>query len=55
MEPLAKIKNVGRGEGIFRSAIGVILIILAFPISGFSGWVLGTIGVLIILTAIFGY
>jgi len=55
MEPLAKIKNMGRGEGFFRSAIGVILVILAFRISGFSGWVLGSVGVLIILTAIFGY
>jgi len=52
MEPLAKIKNMGRGEGFFRSALGVILVILAFRI---SGWVLGSIGVLIILTAIFGY
>ena len=55
MEPLAKIKNMGRGEGIVRSAIGVILIILAFRISGFSGWVLGSIGVLVILTAILRY
>jgi hypothetical protein len=55
MGSLVKIKNVGKGEAIFRSVIGVILIILAFFISGFSRWVFGIIGVLIILTAIFGY
>ncbi|MEW6375914.1 MAG: DUF2892 domain-containing protein [Thermodesulfobacteriota bacterium] len=52
---LAKTKNVGGGEAVFRSIIGVILIILAFFISGFSRWVLGLIGVLMILTALFGY
>jgi hypothetical protein len=55
MRPMAKIKNMERGEGIVRSAIGVILIIFAFRISGFSGGVLGLIGVLVILTAIFRY
>jgi len=55
MESLVKVKNVGRGEGIFRFIIGVVLIILAFLISGFSRWVLGLVGVAIILTAIFGY
>ncbi len=55
MEPVAKIKNVGRGEAIFRSVIGVILIIFAFFISGVFRWVLGLVGVVIILTAIFGY
>jgi len=28
MKPVAKVKNVGRGEAIFRSVIGFILIIL---------------------------
>jgi hypothetical protein len=55
MEPVVKTKNVGRAEAIFRSVIGVILIIFAFFISGFFRWVLGLIGVVIILTAIFGY
>lgn len=55
MEPVAKIKNVGRGEAIFRSVMGVILIIFAFFISGVFRWVLGLVGVVIILTAIFGY
>ncbi len=48
-------KNVGKGEGIFRSIIGVILIILAFFISGVFQWILGLVGVVVILTAIFGY
>jgi len=50
-----KVKNVGKGEGIFRLIIGVILIILAFFISGVFRWILGLIGVATILTAIFGY
>ena len=49
-----KVKNVGKGEGIFRSIIGVILIIFAFFISGVFQWILGLVGVVVILTAIFG-
>jgi hypothetical protein len=48
-------KNVGKGEGIFRLIIGIILITLAFFISGVFRWVLGSIGLVVILTAIFGY
>jgi predicted phage tail protein len=54
-KPAVKMKNVGKGEGIFRSIIGVILIILAFFISGVFQWILGLVGVVVILTAIFGY
>jgi predicted phage tail protein len=54
-KPAVKVKNVGKGEGIFRLIIGVILIILAFFISGVFRWILGLIGVVVILTAIFGY
>jgi predicted phage tail protein len=50
-----KVKNVGKGEGIFRLIIGVILIILAFFISGVFRWILGLVGAVVILTAIFGY
>ena len=50
-----KVKNVGKGEGIFRLIIGVILIILAFSISGVFRWIIGLVGVVVILTAIFGY
>jgi len=50
-----KVKNVGKGEGIFRLIIGVILVTLAFFISGVFRWILGLIGVVVILTAIFGY
>jgi len=55
MNPVAKTKNVVGGEVIFRSVTGVILILIAFFISGFTRWVLGFIGVILILTAIFGY
>jgi hypothetical protein len=55
MESFVKIKNVGRGEGIFRSVIGIVLFILAFFITGGLRWILGIIGVAFILTSIFGY
>jgi predicted phage tail protein len=54
-KPVMKVKNVSKGEGIFRLIIGVILIILAFFISGVFRWISGLIGVVVILTAIFGY
>jgi hypothetical protein len=54
-KPAVKVKNVGKGEGIFRLIIGVILIILAFSISGVFRWILGLVGVVVILTGIFGY
>jgi hypothetical protein len=50
-----KVKNVGKGEGAFRSVIGVILIIVAFFISGVFRWIVGLVGVVVILTALFGY
>ena len=50
-----RMMNVGRGERILRFVVAGILIALAFLISGVSGWILGLIGVAIILTAIFGY
>jgi len=50
-----KVKNIGKGEGLFRLIIGVVLIILAFFISGFFRWMLGFVGVVVILTALFGY
>ena len=55
MESFVKIKNVGRGEGIFRSLIGIILIVSFFFVAGGFRWVLGVIGVALILTGIFGY
>ncbi len=55
MEFLVKTRNVGRAEAILRSIIGVILVILAFFIEGILRWVVGLIGVVFILTAIFGY
>ena len=50
-----RVMNVGGAERIFRFIVGVILIVLAYLFSGFSGLILGLIGVAIILTAIFGY
>ena len=44
-----EVKNIGKGEGVFRLIIGVILIILAFFISGVFRWISGLIGVVLIL------
>jgi hypothetical protein len=55
MESVTKVKNVGKGEAIFRFFTGVILIILVFFISGVFRWVIGLLGVVVILTALFGY
>jgi hypothetical protein len=55
MELITKTKNVARGETIFRYVLGVILIISAISTSGLLRWILGLIGVVVILTAIFGY
>ena len=55
MEPVVKTKNVRGAEGILRSIIGIILIILAFSIEGVLRWVVGLMGVVFILTVIFGY
>jgi hypothetical protein len=52
---LVRMMNGGRGERIFRFIIGVVLTALAFLISGFTGLIVGLIGVAIIPTAIFGY
>ncbi len=55
MVSITKVKNVKRGEAIFRIVLGVILMVIAFLISGLSGWVLGLVGVAFIVTAFFGY
>ena len=55
MEPVVKTKNVRGAEAILRSIIGIILIILALFIEGVLSWVVGLIGVVFILTVIFGY
>ena len=50
-----RVKNVRRGEAVFRIVLGVILIVIAFVVSGLTGLVLGLIGIVFILTAFFGY
>jgi len=55
MEPMVKTKNVGRIEVILRSIIGVILIIFSFSIEGVLRWLIVLIGVIFIVTALFGY
>jgi predicted phage tail protein len=53
--PMMKVRNVKRGESIFRIVLGVALIVLAFLVSRLAGIVLGLGGVALILTAFFGY
>jgi hypothetical protein len=55
MGSFVNLRNVGREEAIFRSVIGIILVIIAIFISGAFRWVLGLVGVVTVLTAIAGY
>jgi len=55
MFSITKVKNVKRGEAVFRIVLGVVLIVIAFLTSGVAGVVLGLIGLALILTAFFGY
>ena len=55
MELVVKTRNVRGAEAILRSVIGIILITFAFSIGGALRWVVGFIGVVFILTVIFGY
>ena len=50
-----RVKNVKRGEAVFRTVLGVILIVIGFLVSGLTGLVLSLIGAAFILTAFFGY
>jgi predicted phage tail protein len=47
--PAAKIKNVGKGQGILRLITGVILIVFAFFISGLFRWISGVTGGALVL------
>ena len=49
------VKNVGKGETILRIVLGLLCIGLAFVFSGLLAWILGLVGVALLLTAIFGY
>jgi hypothetical protein len=55
MEPVIKTKNVRGIEPVLRGIIGIILLGFALSIEGILRWVVGLIGVIFILTAIFGY
>jgi len=48
-------KNVGKTEGAVRVIIGAVFIVFSFFISGILRWVIGLVGVVFILTALFGY
>ncbi len=52
---MAITRNVGRGEGIVRVILGVILIILGFFLTGFLKPISIIVGGIVILTAIVGH
>ena len=52
---VSRMTNVGIRETMFRFVIGAVLIASAFFILKLTGLLLGVIGVIFILTAIFGY
>jgi hypothetical protein len=52
---MAKTKNVSGIEAMIRFIMGLVLLIFSFFIEGISRWVVGLIGVLFVLTAMFGY
>jgi hypothetical protein len=49
------VKNVGKRETILRLVLGLVCIGLAFLFSGLFAWILGLVGVALLLTAFFGY
>ena len=55
MAPLIEEKNIGTIESVLRSVIGVLLLVFAFMIDGVMCWVVGLVGVAIVITALFGY
>ena len=55
MVSITKVKNVKRGEAVFRIVLGAVLIVIAFFVSGLTGLVLGLVGAAFVLTAFFGY
>jgi len=52
---MAITRNVGRGEGILRVILGVILVILGLFLAGFLKPLSIIVGGVVILTAIVGY
>jgi predicted phage tail protein len=55
MEPLVKTRNVAKTEALFRIVIGAILVLFTFFTHGILSWIIGLIGVALIVTAIFEY
>ena len=55
MISITKVKNINRGEAVFRIVLGTVLIVVAFLTSGIPGLILGLVGVAFLLTAFFGY
>jgi hypothetical protein len=52
---MAITRNVGRGEGILRVILGVILVIVGFFLAGFLKPLSIIVGGIVILTAIVGH
>jgi len=52
---MAITRNMGRGEGILRGILGIILILFGFFLTGFWKPLFIVVGCLFALTAIVGY
>ena len=47
-------KNVGKKEGLLRSVVGILLLLLMIVLDGWLRWVSGLIGISLIATALAG-
>jgi predicted phage tail protein len=54
-EPMGKTKNVGKQESIIRSVLGSILIVFSFFMSGIFWLIVGLIGAILVVSALFKY
>jgi hypothetical protein len=52
---VVKTKNVGKQESIIRSVLGSILIVLSFLVSGIFWLMVGLIGAILVVSALFKY
>jgi predicted phage tail protein len=55
VDPVVKTKNVGKQESIVRSILGSILIVLSFFVSGIFWLMVGLIGAILVVSALFKY
>ncbi len=52
---MAIVKNVGRTERIVRMSIGIVGILLAYPLSGPARWISLALGVFFFITGLINH